>query len=110
MLKMIMSVVMLLLATGSFIIAYRHFKNKGELLNNAYLFASEKELEKMDKEPHYKQSAVIFAIFGLVLLVAGIEMITNIGAIYIIIGLAVVAIIYAIISSTRIEGKPKCGK
>ncbi len=57
----IMSVLIFFLSIGSFIIAYRHFRNKGELLNNAYMYASAKERKNMDKNPPISRVQVLGA-------------------------------------------------
>ncbi|MBF4691515.1 DUF3784 domain-containing protein [Fusibacter sp. Q10-2] len=42
----------------AFIISYMQYKEKGFLFNNAYLYASKKERNEMNKKPHYRQSAL----------------------------------------------------
>ena len=50
--EIITSCILFIIATGAFIKSYRSFKEKGFLLNNAYIYASKQERETMDKKPH----------------------------------------------------------
>ena len=58
----------LVLAIVAFIISFFSFREKGFLFNNAYLYASKEERATMDKKPHYRQSAVIFLMIGIIFL------------------------------------------
>lgn len=90
----------LVLAIVSFIISICSFKEKGFLLNNAYMFASEQERKEMDKKPHYRQTAIVFCLLGVVFLLFAIEAITQIKEIfYVAIGGVITVVVYAIISS-----------
>ena len=42
------------------VLAVIHFAERGFLLNNAYIYASLKERENMDKKPYSRQSAIVF--------------------------------------------------
>ncbi|MBR5767795.1 MAG: DUF3784 domain-containing protein [Clostridia bacterium] len=57
------------------VVSARHFGEKGYLFNNAYIWASKDEREKMDKKPYYRQSAVIFAILCAAFACMGLYMI-----------------------------------
>ena len=50
-------------------LSLRHFLERGYLLNNAYIYASEKERKTMDRKPYYRQSAIVFGILGIVFIV-----------------------------------------
>ncbi len=86
------------------VISIFHFKEKGFCFNNAYLYASKEEREKMDKSPYYRQSAIVFLLLFFYFVVMGIYSI-----IYAKILLTIEAIImvfvflYAIISSIIIS-------
>ena len=48
-------IILFIISAGSFAASCSYFKEKGFLLNNAYLFASKEEREEMDKKSHYRQ-------------------------------------------------------
>ena len=73
--NIIITVVLGLVALGCFVISFFQFKQKGFLFNNAYIYASEKEREMMDKKPHYIQTGVIFIFIGLIFTVNAINVV-----------------------------------
>ncbi|MEE1314697.1 MAG: DUF3784 domain-containing protein [Faecalimonas sp.] len=82
------------------------FVEKGFCFNNAYLYASKQEREKMDKSPHYRQSAIVFLMLFLVFVSLGIYEATHIQWFLILeIVVIVVVIVYAVVSSIRINQK-----
>ena len=87
-----------------FFMSVRSFMEKGFLFNNAYIYASKQEREKMNKKPHYRQSAIVFLLLGLIFLLNTLAVLLKVNWIFYI-GVAVVAItlIYAIVSSITIE-------
>ena len=87
-----------------FFVSVRSFMEKGFLFNNAYIYASKQEREKMNKKPYYRQSAIVFLLLGLVFLLNALAVLLKVNWIFYI-GVAVVAItlIYAIVSSIIIE-------
>ena len=87
-----------------FFMSVRSFMEKGFLFNNAYIYASKQEREKMNKKPYYRQSAIVFLLLGLVFLLNALAVLLKVNWIFYI-GVAVVAItlIYAIVSSIIIE-------
>lgn len=96
------------IAVACFVISYFQFNEKGFLFNNAYIFASKQERETMEKKLHYKQSSVVFLLIGIIFLINSVDMILQTGWLfYCIIMIAVVAIVYAIISSIIIENRKK---
>ena len=97
-----------LLAIGAFIISFFSFRKKGFLFNNAYLYASKEERATMDKKPHYRQSAVVFLMIGIIFLLNAMSSFwTNSWFSYMAIAVAIIAIIYAIVSSVMIERHKK---
>ena len=92
----------------AFIMSVRYFMEKGFLFNNAYIYASKQEREKMNKKPHYRQSAIVFLLLGLLFLLTALaalleaDWIFYVGAV-----IAVVTLIYAIVSSVMIEKNNK---
>lgn len=106
--NIIVTVVLGLVALGCFVISFFQFKQKGFLFNNAYIYASEKERETMDKKPHYIQTGVIFVFIGLIFTVNAINVVLKKNfLLFVVIGIAVMAIIYAIVSSVLIERRKK---
>lgn len=78
------------------------FKEKGLLFNNAYIWASKQERETMDKKPYYRQSGIVFALCSAIFFFVAMECILLTGWLWIIAGvLAIVALIYAIVSSLK---------
>ena len=106
--EIITAIVLILMSVGAFIMSIRSFLGKGLLLNNAYLFATEKEREAMDKAPYYKQSALVFALIGLIFLLNGLGLLFRFGWVgYIVAAVVVIAMVYAIASSIAIAKKKK---
>ena len=100
------AIILVIIAVACFVISYLQFNEKGVLFNNAYIFASKQEREPMAKKPHYKQSGLVFLLIGIILLINAIDVILQTGWLfYCVIVVAVVAIVYAIISSITIEKK-----
>ena len=105
-LEIIFLIVMLLLSAISFVISYRQFKETGLLINNSYLYASREEREKMNKKPHYRQSAIVFCLIGIIFLLIGMSVFTGWKEmLYSALAVSLVMIIYAVISSINIERK-----
>ena len=99
---MIYQMILLLAAVALFLISFFHFAERGPLLNNAYLFASEQERKTMDKKPHYRQSGIVFGLIGANFLLLALESFLETGWIYYIVWiLAFIVVIYAIVSSIR---------
>ena len=91
-----------------FVFSFLQFHEKGFLFNNAYIYASKQERETMDKTPHYKQSGVVFLMIGIGFAINAVDAILKSGWLfYLIIAIAIIAIVYAIVSSIIIERKEK---
>lgn len=85
-------------------ISVRHFMEKGYLLNNAYIWASKEEREKLDKKPYYRQSAIVFGLICFGFIVIGLSVILQNYTIELLeIPLFAAALIYAIVSSAKIR-------
>ena len=88
--------------------AFRQFNEKGFLLNNAYLYATKEERQNMNKKPYYRQSGIIFTLIGAIFAVNAVEMIRRTGWLfYLVMTIAAITLIYAIVSSVRIERNRK---
>ena len=106
--EIVVEVIAFILAGISAFISAHQFAEKGFLFNNAYIWASKEEREKLDKSPHYKQSAIVFALISAVFLVIGISILLQNYKIQLLeIPLILGALIYAFISSVRIERRTK---
>ncbi|MBQ4465996.1 MAG: DUF3784 domain-containing protein [Oscillospiraceae bacterium] len=104
----IVAIIAFLIAAGMAIISVRSFKNQGFLFNNAYIYASKKERETMDKKPHYRQSAIVFLILCFAFIVIGVSVVLRNSRIILLeIPLILGAIIYAVVSSVQISKKEK---
>lgn len=102
----VVSIVLFVFSLIIFWISYRQFNEKGIVFNNAYLYASRKEREQMNLSPYYRQSAIVFVMVGLIILVTSISIYLKEEAIMVIVyALTVLVIIYAIYSTVIIQRK-----
>ena len=102
------AIILGVIAIACFIFSYLQFQEKGFLFNNAYIYASKQERDTMDKKPHYKQSGIVFVFIGIIFLINAIDTILQTGWLnFFVIGIAVIAIVYAIVSSLIIEKRKK---
>lgn len=98
------AIVFSLIAAGCFVVSYLYFHERGFLFNNAYIYASKQEREMMDKSPYFKQSGVVFTFLGIVFVINAVDIILRTSWLfYIVIGLAVITVIYAVVSTIMIE-------
>lgn len=75
---------------------------KGFLFNNAYIWASKQKREQMDRKPHYRQSAIAFALCAAIFLFMALECVLFTGWLWGIVGLLAAALLaYAIASSVK---------
>ena len=102
--ELIGAAVLFLISALAFLLSIRSFREKGFLLNNAYLYASRQERETMDKKPHYRQSAIVFLLLGCIFLLNGLQVLLNAPWIfYAVMVLVIVTLGYAIVSSIRLK-------
>ena len=100
--EIVMAALSFALALLSLILAIRHFMQRGFLLNNAYIFASKAEREKMDKKPHYVQTAIALSFIFAIFFVLGMGIVLRSGAMLsLIVPLCIIVIVYSIISSVK---------
>lgn len=98
----ILSIIIALVAIACFIISIFQFMEKGFLFNNAYIYASKKQREEMDKKPYYRQSAIVFFLIGITFSINTIEVITDTGWLtYAVLAIIFITIVYAIVSTIR---------
>lgn len=106
--EVITIVILFLISIGAFIIGYFQFKEKGILFNNAYLYASKEERATMNKKPHYRQSAIVFTLLGVIFLFYAVTLIFRSGWLFLIdLVLIILLLVYAIVSSVMIARKNK---
>ena len=102
--EIIAASILFFISIGTFVISIRSFQEKGFLFNNAYIYASKKEQENMDKTPHYRQSAIVFLLISIIFLLNGLATLFASKRFSLMaMAVAVTAIIYAIVSSIAIE-------
>ncbi len=100
----VIGVICIALGIACAVISLLQFMEKGFLFNNAYIWASKEEREKLDKKPHYRQSAIVFALCAAALLLLGVECILNTRVLMAIVFLLAIIIgVYAIVSSVRTQ-------
>ena len=91
-----------------FFMSVRSFMEKGFLFNNAYIYASKQEREKMNKKLHYRQSAIVFLLLGLLFLLIALALLLEANWIlYVGVAVVIITLIYAIASSITIEKNNK---
>jgi len=106
--KMIFLLIQLAFSIGSFIIAYLQFKEKGFVFNNAYIFSSKEERKKLDFKPYYRQSAIIFTGIGFNFLLLASDIIFHSKwLIFASIGLMILLVGYALVSTVKMMTKSK---
>ena len=104
--EIITACILFAVATVAFVLSFRSFRGKGFLLNNAYIYASKKERETMDKRPYYRQSAIVFGMIGLIFLLNGLSVLLAAKWItYAMVAAMITTAAYAIASSITIEKK-----
>ena len=106
--NMIGVIILGIVAVVCFVFSYLQFNEKGFLFNNAYIYASKEERKVMDRSQHYKQSGVVFLMIGIIFAINAVDMILKTGWLfYVVIFIAITAVIYAIVSSVIIEKNKK---
>ena len=87
-----------------FVLSLCQFKEKGHPLNNAYLFASENEKKTMDMSPHFRQSAIVFLMLGLLFMFLALDLILDMAIMsWLAIAVGVITVVYAVCSSVKIR-------
>ena len=104
----IVAIALVMVSLFLFILSIRSFLEKGFLFNNAYIYASKKERETMNKKPYYRQTAMVFFLMGITFLLIGFAILFDAGWItYIADVVIIIILIYAITSSIAIEKSKK---
>ena len=106
--EIITASILSIISIFAFVMSIRSFMGKGFLFNNAYIYAPKEERDQMNKNPHYKQSAIVFLLIGLIFLLNALSVLFKANWIfYVVIGVVIITIIYAIVSSIMIEKNNK---
>ncbi|MBR6120352.1 MAG: DUF3784 domain-containing protein [Oscillospiraceae bacterium] len=101
---LITAIAVFLLAGGLFFLGGRQLLERGYLFNNAWIYASAKEREAMNKKPYYRQSGIVFCLLGLLFTVIGLyAILQDSRLLWLEAALAAGAVAYAVVSSIRIE-------
>lgn len=101
---LVTAIAVFLLAGGLFFLGVRQLLERGYLFNNAWIYATQKERESMNKKPYYRQSGIVFCLLGLLFTVIGFyAILRDSRLLWLEAALAVGAIAYAIVSSIRIS-------
>ncbi|MBR5289493.1 MAG: DUF3784 domain-containing protein [Erysipelotrichaceae bacterium] len=104
--KILISCFLFIIACTAFVLSVRSFFEKGFLLNNAYLYASQTEKETMNKKPYYRQSAVVFLMVSLIFLLNGLSVLLMIEDFsYLAMVMIPIVLVYVVVSSIGIERK-----
>ena len=100
----VVAVSLFVLAAVCAVMSVRHFRQRGCLFNNAWIYASSTERETMDKAPHYRQSAVVLLLVAALFALLGFSVLTQkTWLLWAEAALTAVSLIYAIASSIKIE-------
>ncbi|MCI9214540.1 MAG: DUF3784 domain-containing protein [Oscillospiraceae bacterium] len=111
--QIICCMIFLSLSASAFVISALQFLEKGYLLNNAYFWASPEAREQMDKNkeskrPYYRQSGAAFMLAGLLFLIEAVHIATGwIWTFAAFILAVIVTVVYAVVSSVRIERRQR---
>lgn len=101
---LITAIAVFLLAGALFFLGVRQLLERGVLLNNAWLYATKEEREKLNKKPYYRQSGIVFCLLGLLFTVIGLyALLQSSGLLWLEAALAVGTVAYAILSTVQIS-------
>ena len=99
--SIIVGIIMFVISLACFIISFLQFLEKMPLLNNTYMGS-------LNKKMYYTQSGIIFLLVALIFVINGIECFLKTNWLfYLVIVVAVIAIIYTITSCIIIGNKNK---
>lgn len=85
-----------------------NFFQIGFLFNNAYIYASKEEREKLNKKPYYIQTGIVFVLLSILCALEGFYVLyKNIVFFILILVLVFILIVFAIASTIVIEKNKK---
>ena len=106
--ELIIAIVLFALSGVLILLGIRSFAERGFVLNNAYIYASEEERKMMNKKPYYRQTAIVFFLLSAVFIIIGLSVILQNQMIGLLdIPIVAGAVIYAVVSSLRLDKKEK---
>ena len=106
--EIIAASILFVISFFAFVVSIRSFMEKGFLFNNAYIYASKQKREKMNKKPHYRQSAIVFLSIGLIFLLNALAVLIDANwVLYLVTAVVIITVIYAIVSGIMIERNNK---
>ena len=106
--ELVIAIVIFVIAGILILLGIRSFLERGFVLNNAYIYASKKERDSMNKKPYYRQTAIVFCLLSLVFIIIGLSVIFRNSKIELLqIPVIAGAIIYAVVSTIRINKQTK---
>ena len=104
MVEYIVAGILFLVALVAFVFSIRSFFEKGILLHNEYLYASETKRLLMNKKPYYRQCAVVFFLIGMIFLLNGLGVMFHLEWMgFVVMAILFIAIVYVVVSSKMIE-------
>lgn len=102
----VMATLFTIIAVALFIYAAAAAREKGPILSNTWIFATEEERRRIDKSAEYRMVARVFGMLGAVVLLLAVYIVTSWAAIAFLMGILIIILIaYAIIESVRTEMK-----
>ena len=105
---MIIGAVIFVIALLCMMTGMLQLRQKGPLINNAWIYANEEQRRTMDKKPHYIQSGIVFMLIGIQFLMLGLFCVTKLyGFMYAEFAVIGAVTVYAIISSIIIDKNKK---
>lgn len=106
--ELVVAIICFLIAGGCAFLSARQFAEKGFLFNNAFIYATREARAKMDKKPYYRQSAIVFLLLSAVFVILGLSVLLQNRKLQLLeLPLLIGVLVYAIISTIRIEGRKK---
>ena len=106
--KIIAAIILGLISLLCLIFGIRQFMGIGFLFNNAYIYASKEDREKMDTKPYYRQSGIVFCLIGLIFAINALDAILQSDWLFFcVIGVVICTLVYAIASTGKILKKDK---
>ena len=102
--EIVLAVILFVGAALLALFGIRHLQYRGYCFNNAYIYASKREREQMDKTPYYKQTGIILLMLAGLFLINFVRVVFKLEFLmyvsYVVIALTLV---YAVVSSVRLE-------
>lgn len=94
-----------LFGLGCLIVSAMSFAERGFVFNNAWIWASREERERMDKKPCYRQAAVAFALIAALFFCMALECVLTTGWLWGVVAILCVAVlVYAVRTSAKGSG------